>query len=92
MTVERVHPNYVAIWVWLVALMITGVLATLLPLGKPAAMSLIFAIAAVKAVLVALNYMHLKSENWLIYALAIVPVLLVVAMTLVLFPDIVFRH
>ena len=92
MTTERVHPNYVAIWVWLVALMIAGVLVTLLPLGKSAVMSLIFAIAAVKAVLVALNYMHLKSENWLIYALAIVPVLLVVAMTLVLLPDIVFHH
>ena len=92
MTAERVHPNYVAIWVWLVALMIAGVLVTRLPLGKPTVISLIFAIAAVKAVLVALNYMHLKSENWLIYALAIVPVLLVVAMTLVLLPDIVFHH
>jgi len=91
-TAERVHPNYVAIWVWLVVLMVAGVLATRLPLGKSAVNNLIFAIAAVKAVLVALNYMHLKSENWLIYALAIVPVLLVVAMTLVLFPDIVFHH
>ena len=92
MTTERVHPNYVAIWVWLVVLMVAGVLATRLPLGKSAVIILIFAIATVKAVLVALNYMHLKSENWLIYALAIVPVLLVVAMTLVLFPDIVFHH
>ena len=75
-----------------VVLMVAGVLATLLPLEKSAVMGLIFAIATVKAVLVALNYMHLKSENWLIYALAIVPVLLVAAMTLVLFPDIVFRH
>lgn len=92
MTAERAHPNYVAIWVWLVVLMVAGVLATRLPLGKSAVNNLIFAIAAVKAALVALNYMHLKSENWLIYALAIVPVLLVVAMTLVLFPDIVFHH
>lgn len=92
MTAERVHHNYVAIWVWLVVLMVAGVLATRLPLGRSAVISLIFAVAAAKAVLVALNYMHLKSENWLIYALAIVPVLLVVAMTLVLFPDIVFHH
>ncbi len=92
MTAERVHPNYVAIWVWLVVLMVAGVLATRLPLEKSAVNNLIFAIAAVKAVLVALNYMHLRSENWLIYALAIVPVLLVVAMTFVLFPDIVFHH
>jgi len=91
-TAERVHPNYVAIWVWLVVLMVAGVLATRLPLEKSAVNNLIFAIAAVKAVLVALNYMHLRSENWLIYALAIVPVLLVVAMTFVLFPDIVFHR
>lgn len=92
MTAERVHPNYVTIWVWLVVLMVAGVLATRLPLGKSAINNLIFAIAAVKAVLVALNYMHLRSESWLIYALAIVPVLLVVALTFVLFPDIVFHH
>lgn len=92
MTAERVHPNYVTIWVWLLVLMVAGVLATLLPLDKSAVVGLIFAIAGVKAVLVALNYMHLKSENWLIYALAIVPVLLVIAMTLVLFSDIVQPH
>ena len=92
MTAERVHPNYVTIWVWLVVLMVAGVLATRLPLGKSAINNLIFAIAAVKAVLVALNYMHLRSESWLICALAIVPVLLVVALTFVLFPDIVFHH
>ncbi|MDD5559657.1 cytochrome C oxidase subunit IV family protein [Candidatus Methylomirabilis sp.] len=92
MTTERVHSNYVAIWVWLVVLLVAGVLATRLPLGKSAVIGLIFAVATVKAVLVTLNYMHLKSENWLIYALAIVPVLLVIAMTLVLFPDIVFHH
>lgn len=92
MTADRVHPNYVAIWMWLVILMLVGVLATLLPLERSAVIGLIFVVAAVKAVLVALNYMHLKSENWLIYALAIVPVLLVVAMTLVLFPDIVYHH
>ncbi|MBZ0170281.1 hypothetical protein MELA_00197 [Candidatus Methylomirabilis lanthanidiphila] len=92
MTANRVHPNYITIWVWLVVLMLAGVLVTLLPLDKSAVVGLIFAVAAVKAALVALNYMHLKSENWLIYALAIVPVLLVVAMILVLFPDIVYRH
>ena len=92
MTVEQARPNYVAIWVWLVVLMLAGVLAASLPLDRSVVMSLIFGIAAVKAALVALNYMHLKSETWLIYALAIVPVLLVVAMILVLFPDIVHRH
>lgn len=92
MTAERAHPNYLAIWIWLVVLMTAGVLATLLPLERGAVIGLIFLVAAIKAMLVALNYMHLKFENWLIYALAIVPVLLVAAMTIVLFPDIAFRH
>ena len=89
MAAEQSRPNYVAIWVWLIVLMLAGVLVTLLPLDRSAVVGLIFAVATVKAALVALNYMHLKSENWLIYALAIVPVLLVIAMTFVLFPDIV---
>ena len=40
----------------------------------------------------ALNYMHLKFETGLIYAIAIVPIVLVLAMTLILFPDFVFRR
>lgn len=92
MSAERVHANYVVIWGWLVALMIGSLLVTVLPLGKSTMMSLVFAIAGIKAALVALNYMHLKTETWLIWALAVVPVLLVIAMTLVLFPDIVSHH
>lgn len=92
MSSERAHPNYVAIWLWLVVLMIAGVAASSLPLGKGAVIALIFAIAATKAVLVALNYMHLKFETSLIYAIAIVPIVLVLAMTLILFPDFVFRR
>ncbi len=92
MTSKRLRSNDIAIWIWLIVLMIVGLLVTLLPLDKSTAMSVIFAIAAVKAALVALNYMHLKSESWLICALAIVPVLLVVALTLVLLPDVVIHH
>jgi caa(3)-type oxidase subunit IV len=92
MTPERAHPNYVAVWVWLVVLMIAGVLATYLPLAKSAVVFLIFLIAAVKALLVALNYMHLKFEGPLLWAIAAVPVLLVLGLTLLLFPDFVFHH
>ena len=92
MTPQRAHPNYVAIWVWLVVLMAAGVLASYLPLAKSAVVFLIFLIAAVKAALVALYYMHLKFESGLIYAMAIVPVVLVIGLTLLLFPDFVFHH
>ena len=72
--------------------MVAGVLASYLPLGRPAVVGLIFTIAAVKALLVALYYMHLKFERGVIYAMAIVPVVLVVILTFLLFPDFVFHH
>ena len=92
MSLERAHPNYVAIWIWLVALMIAGVLASHLPFAKSAVIFVIFLIATVKALLVALYYMHLKFERGVIYAMAIVPVVLVVVLTFLLFPDFVFHH
>jgi cytochrome c oxidase subunit 4 len=90
---ERAHPNYVTVWVWLVVLMAGGVLASYLPLGRSAVVGLIFVIAAVKALLVALYYMHLRFERGVIYAMAIVPVVLAVLLTFLLFPDFVLhRH
>jgi caa(3)-type oxidase subunit IV len=44
--------------------------------------------AAVKAVLVALNYMHLKFEQLLICAMAIVPLVIFLILWVVLYPDI----
>lgn len=85
---ERVHPNYVAVWVWLVALLIASVGVTTLPLSTGVALLLIFAMAVVKAVLVALNYMHLKSEQLLICAMAIVPLLIFFVLWVVLYQDI----
>ena len=89
---ERAHPNYVAIWMWLVVLLVAGVLASYLPLGKSAVIFLIFLVATIKALLVALYYMHLRFERGMIYAMAIVPVVLVVVLTFLLFPDFVLHH
>lgn len=84
-------PSYVTIWVWLVVLLAAGLLLAFAPLGKPMAVFLVFTVAAVKATLVARHYMHLKSEGLLIYAIAGIPVLLIVVLALTLVPDIVFR-
>ncbi|MBI3626071.1 MAG: cytochrome C oxidase subunit IV family protein [Candidatus Rokubacteria bacterium] len=86
------RPNYVAVWRWLVVLMGVGLAASFLPGGRALAATLIFATAAVKATLVALNYMHLKFEPRLIYAIAIVPVLFVLGLMVALFPDFVFHR
>ena len=87
-----VRPNYVAIWGWLVALMLVGLAASFLPGARGLAVALIFATAVAKALFVALNYMHLKFEPRLIYAIAIVPVLFLLVLTVALFPDFVFSR
>lgn len=85
------RPNYLAIWGWLMALAILSIFLSRMPLAKWAIVALIFVFAAAKALLVALNYMHLKYERLLIYGIALIPVVLAVGLMLVLFPDMVFR-
>lgn len=89
---ERARPNYVTIWAWLVFLLIVSLLAVYLPFSPAATMSIIFSVALAKAALVAANYMHLRFEKGLIHAIAIVPVLLFVILTLALLPDIVYNR
>lgn len=90
MTRANAHPNYVAIWIWLLALLGVGLGASGLPGARPVAVTLIFATAIAKALLVALNYMHLRFEGRLILAIAAVPVLFAAILTVALFPDFVF--
>lgn len=92
MTVHGHRPNYLAIWIWLVAQTILGVGLSLVFGARPLVVVLFFLIATVKALLVALNYMHLRFEPRLIYAMAIVPVLFVLGLMFLLFPDFVLRH
>ncbi len=91
MATGKAHPNYVAIWIWLLALMGIGLAASAIPGARVIAVTVIFATATAKALLVALNFMHLRFEPRLIYAIAIVPILLVVGLMLALFPDFVAR-
>lgn len=84
------RPNYFAIWIWLVGLVIVSVAASAV-LPKAAGFFLIFAIAATKALLVILNYMHLRYERLILSSLVLVPLLIVVVLLFLLFPDFVFR-
>jgi caa(3)-type oxidase subunit IV len=82
--------HYLAIWFWLMALVIVSVAAaTVLP--KLQAMVLIFSVAIIKAFLVAMHYMHLKNERAIIYAIALVPIAFVVIFLVGLFPDFVYH-
>ncbi len=82
--------HYLIIWLWLVALVgVSVAAASILP--KLQAMALIFSIAIVKALLVARNYMHLKNEKPIYYALALVPLAFVLILLFGLFPDFVYH-
>lgn len=82
--------HYLIIWCWLLALVIFAVAAASM-LPKVQAMALIFSIAIIKAFLVARNYMHLKNEKALIYAIALVPLAFIIIFLLGLFPDFVYH-
>lgn len=79
-------------WGWLVLLLVLGLIAAYLPLPKSMVTFLVFAIATVKAAMVIYNYMHLRFENILIYAIVIVPILLFIVLTVALMPDIAFKR
>ena len=83
---RRQNLSEMAVWVWLVALLALSVLASLL-LPKSVAVVFIFLSAATKAFLIAWNYMHLKEDRVLLYALA-VPVVLVILLAFILVPDV----
>jgi cytochrome c oxidase subunit 4 len=88
---ERTHPNYVLVWYWLLGLALASVLVSALPLSHTFTVVLVFGAATVKALLVALYYMHLRFERWLVYALALVPLVLFGVLLLVLLPEIACR-
>lgn len=78
------------IWYWLMALVILSIGASFV-LPKAEALVLIFAVALIKALLVARNYMHLKHEKALIYAIALVPLVFVIIFLIGVFPDFVYH-
>jgi caa(3)-type oxidase subunit IV len=82
--------HYLMIWLWLVVLVAISVAAASL-LPKFQALALIFSIAIVKALLVARNYMHLKHEKPIYYAMALVPLAFVIILLFGLFPDFVYH-
>ena len=82
--------HYLIIWLWLLVLVgISVAAASVLP--KVQALALVFSIAIVKAVLVARHYMHLKNENPIYYAMALVPLAFIILFLFGLVPDFVYH-
>lgn len=84
--------HYIAIWRWLIVLVIAGLLATALPVPKLLIVVIVFGIAITKATMVLRDYMHLKAETLVIHAIALIPILLFIGLALTLIPDIALHR
>jgi|ETNmetMinimDraft_28_1059901.scaffolds.fasta_scaffold231252_2 caa(3)-type oxidase subunit IV len=90
--IKHARPNYVAVWAWLTLLLIISLAAVYLPFSNTITVTFIFIVAAVKAFLVAANYMELRFEKRFIWVVAAVPVVLFLILTLALMPDIAYHY
>lgn len=81
------HPNYVVIWVILVVLTVVSIAVGKYVEPKQLAISILFVNSAIKALLVALNFMHLKFEKLIIVLLVLTPLVLFLVFVLGSLPD-----
>ena len=84
---EHSHPNYLAVWVWLALLMLVSVCASYLPAAAVVVLSIILGLSFIKALLVALYYMHLKFEGKLLLLVVVLPLVLAAVLVVALLPD-----
>ena len=91
MTAEHKEPNYMNVFWWLFALTVIEV-----GLGwstgfardfRPLYIGILIVLAGVKAAMVAAYFMHLRFERRTLALIAIFPVILLVILTIALFPD-----
>ena len=79
-------------WLLLVVLLLVGALAVALGLPPSLALWVIFAAAAAQVYVIGRYYMRLRSEDVLIYTLALLPVALVIVMAFVFTPDVAIHR
>ena len=88
-TAEAVHkqPNYAAVFWALFVLTICEISIANMHFAKVAIVLTLVFLAIVKALLVALFYMHLKFEKFLIYVIVVFPLFLAVCLTVMILAD-----
>jgi cytochrome c oxidase subunit 4 len=77
--------TYLKIWGWLAGLMLLGVLLSELPISKGTVVLVVLALSSIKALLVALYYMHLKFDRRLLALVLLAPFVLVALALCVVF-------
>lgn len=86
--------TYIAIWFWLAGLMLLGVVLSelkIIPLSPAQIVWTVVGLSTVKALLVALYYMHLKADRRLLLMVAVSPFLLIACALCLLFSSLLVR-
>ncbi len=90
MSTRTMQPNYLLIGIWLAGLMLLGVLLSeisggVLPIPRWGVVTLILGLSTIKATLVALYYMHLRSDQRVLALVALAPLVLILLALSVVF-------
>lgn len=84
---DYIEPGYVAVWLYLGALTAIELVVAYSPLAKAVMIGLLVGLALAKVMMVAMYFMHLRFERFALGAIAICPVVLIVAMIAGVLPD-----
>ena len=97
MSDDHQHPRYGLIWIWLLILTLLEVAAAWLYKYEESfagigviTLILLVGMALVKALLVAMYFMHLKFERLLFVIIVCAPLIFATILVVALFPDIAF--
>ena len=81
------QPNYAGVFWTLSILTLFEIITANLPFPKFPIVLLLVTLAIIKAVLVALFYMHLKFEKYIIYIIVLFPLFLAVSLVIMILSD-----
>lgn len=93
MEMEHKHPNYVLVWGVLCVFTAVSILTSFLLNPRQnvdlrnITVFILFTVAWIKAILIALNFMHLRFERILIISVALVPLILFLIALFGFMPD-----
>lgn len=81
------HPNYMAIFWWLLGLTIIEVAVPAVITASVPKIALLVSLAVAKAALVALYFMHLRFEKKMLGVIALTPMIICAFLLFMLMPD-----
>ena len=87
---SHAHPNYLAVWVYLLVLTVMELGIAFLPWPKQVLLLLLLALAIWKALLVALFFMHLRWEGNRMRVFAVAPLPLTVIIVIAVLTEYVW--